>query len=355
MAILTLRLPEVNLEAERPRSCPHCGAGTLQRRGGRSKAVRDTEVAEVRVYRYMCTVCRKTFTSYPKGVTRAQQSVRLVVLAGILWSQGLTLRAVTAVLGLMDLLLCHETVRQDALALAEKIKASCRKRGRVRVLGVDGTGARIKGKTGGAVMALDMGTGRPLFIEFLDEKNPEAVKDWLLPIVTEYGVEVIVTDDLASYGVVARDLELDHQRCIFHLMRHLGRLLRELRELLGEDLLPIADQVEAIAHALEPTGGHELYKLWEAMSDAKPPGEGEKASPAYRLRQLILRLSEHWSDYLLYQRQPDVPTTNNQTEYGFSRGKTRFKSFRGVKSKETFEAMFFLRTYRPLVPATATT
>jgi hypothetical protein len=38
-----------------------------------NKAVRDTRARKIRVYRYRCCRCKRTFRHYPEGVTRADQ------------------------------------------------------------------------------------------------------------------------------------------------------------------------------------------------------------------------------------------------------------------------------------------
>jgi hypothetical protein len=42
----------------------------------------------------------------------------------------------------------------------------------VRVLGVDGTGTRVRGQPSGLVVTVDLGRGVPLVVAELDEKDP---------------------------------------------------------------------------------------------------------------------------------------------------------------------------------------
>jgi len=44
------------------------------------------------------------------------------------------------------------------------------------------------------VVAVDMRTGQPVALGYLDEKDPQAVKKFLEPLVQRLGVSVIVTD-----------------------------------------------------------------------------------------------------------------------------------------------------------------
>ncbi len=160
--------------------------------------------------------CGRTFRHYPTGISAAEQTDRLQAAAAMLWALGLSVRVATAVLALFQAPICHQTVWRDGIALAQQL--ACRRRvGRVRVLGVDGSGARIGGRSSGIVVAVDMGTGDPVVMVELDERNPEAVLDWLAPLVEQLGVEVIVTDDLNLYGPMAKMLDVDRQLCTFHV------------------------------------------------------------------------------------------------------------------------------------------
>jgi hypothetical protein len=60
---------------------------------------------------------------------------------------------------------------------------------------------RLKGKPQGILLAVDLGSGQTLALAQIEESNTQAMVEWLQPLVGQLGVEVIVTDDLASLGV----------------------------------------------------------------------------------------------------------------------------------------------------------
>ena len=343
MAILSIRLPEVKTSCEcRPTACPTCGATTLAGWGRQQRRIRDPQVSEVEVRRYRCTECQKTFRQHPAGVSRAEQSDRMKVLAALTWGLGLSLRATTGLLGVFQLVLCHETVRQDGLAVAQELRLRrLRRQGRCPVVGVDGSGSRVAGQSEGVVVLVDMGTGQPIELAVVDEYDTEAMVSWLAPLVERYRAEVIVTDDLAIYDEVAKVLDLDHQRCLFHMKRRVGRRLRGFRDSLGEDWQADIDRVEEIVDQLPRDGGYRLNDIYNRIK-APPPKEGQEATPLYKFRRMIGMLSDRWHEYLLYQRRPDVPTTNNNCEYSYNRYKTRTRTMRGVKSSAGRSAIFEL-------------
>lgn len=348
MAILRLRVPEVKDQAEgRPEGCSRCGSQILQGWGVVTKPVRDTSGRRtITIRRYRCATCGRTFRHYPAGISRSEQTARLQVTAAMMWALGLSLRSATAFLGLFGAGICHQTVWNDGVKLGQQV-AQRRPRGRVRVLGVDGTGARIGGKSSGVVVAVDMGSGLPVAFVELDERNPDALRQWLAPLVEKLGVEVIVSDDLASYGPAVKGVQTEHGACLFHTKRWVGRTLSELAEELDEDWLPTLEDVQTLMDELPSDGGYRLFEAWQQIHEP-PPQPGDTATPEHRLRRLLIRLSNHWQRILLHQRRPDVPSTNNCTEQGIGRYKIRVKTMRGVKSALGREAIFYLTHARLL-------
>jgi hypothetical protein len=62
---------------------------TFQRWGQVTKPVKDVRVRNVKVYRYRCCQCKRTFRHYPQGNTSADQTERLRLFAVLLWTLGL--------------------------------------------------------------------------------------------------------------------------------------------------------------------------------------------------------------------------------------------------------------------------
>jgi hypothetical protein len=73
------------------------------------------------------------------------------------------------------------------------------------------------------LVAVDLGSGQPLALGYINEHNPQAVRRWLASLVQQHGITVIVSDDLSSYKIVAEKLQLGHQICQFHVRRWVGK------------------------------------------------------------------------------------------------------------------------------------
>ena len=341
MPIVVLQLPIVKQKTEtRPQECPHCSGETFQRWGKVRKPVRDNRYRSVQVYRYRCCSCRRTFRHYPQGVDRADQTQRLRKLVALGWVLGMSLRGVMTFLSALGVTVSHMTVWRDLQEQAKLLEKQ-RRWQPVRVLGVDGVYPLGKGGKRSVLVAVDLGNGQPVALGRVDESNPQAVRRWLEPLVKRLGVSVIVTDDLASYRVVAEKLEVEHQVCQFHVRRWVGRTLYELRETVPKGWLWVLDEVGGLLDELPPEGSHRLFELWKQIPERRV-GQSGARTPLERLRYLLIRLSEHWDSYRVFDWHKDVPWTNNGTEQVIGRMKMRSRTVRGYKSWQGMWAAFLL-------------
>lgn len=341
MSTIILNLPDVKtVPNDRPSQCRHCGSPVLQSWGTYRKPVRDSQEQQVVARRYHCVECGRTFRHYPSGVSSADQTARLVHLAALMWALGLSLRQVVLILAAFGVKLSRMSVWRDGQQIGTMLKQRRQLRV-VPVLGVDGAWLRAKGANSGVMVAVDLGRGEPVDLAVIEEDDVEAVREWLQDLVQELGVEVLVTDDRNNYRPLAQELGLAHQICRFHTRRWVGRTLRQLRPVLSEKWQGVVDEVDQIVEAMSAQGAARLAELWEQIPD-RHPGKGQQATALWRLRRLMVRLSDHWTKYRLYQLRDDVPSTNNGTERSIGNLKVRSRSVRGFKTDAGIETMFQL-------------
>lgn len=331
MPIVVLQLPDVKRKTEtRPRKCRYCQGETFQRWGKVKKPVRDNRCRNVQVYRYRCCSCQHTFRHYPEGVDQADQTQRLRKLAAIYWVLGMSLRSAVIALAPFGVKLSHMSVWRDLQEQAD-LQEKRRHWKPVRVLGLDGAYVRAWGEVRPVLVAVDLGNGEPVAVGYVDEYNPQAVRRWLEPLVKRLGVSVIVTDDLVHYKTVAKKLDVEHQICQFHVRRWVGRTLKELRVTIPEDWLWVIDEVKLLITELPLEGSRRLFELWKQIPERRT-GRDQPLSPLDQLRLLLIRLSEHWPSYRVFDWDKDVPWTNNGTEQVIGRMKMRSRTVRGYKS-----------------------
>lgn len=332
MSIVVLQVPEVKYgQTERPSHCPYCPGETFQRWGGVAKSVRDPHLSEVWVYRYRCCLCKRTFRWYPQGVSQADQTRRMQALAVIGWVLGLSYRGLVAYLGCFGVHLERMSGWRDVQAQADRYRRGHLWRP-VRVLGIDGAYVRGWGGTQPVLVAVDLGQGEPVAVGYVDEKDPQAVRRFLEPLVQRLGVSVIVSDDLDSYKVVTRQLDLEQQICQFHLRRWVGRALRELSGALPAEWQGVLAEVKQLIEDLPAGGDKRLLALWRQIPATRQGHFDQPFSPLVQLRYLLARLMEDWTKYRLFDWQPEVPWTNNATERVIGKMKMRARTVRGYKT-----------------------
>ena len=331
MSILVLKLPDVKRRrAERPEQCPYCAGETFQRWGRVEKPVRDTKARKVWVYRYGCCRCRRTFRYYPEGTSRADQSERLRLFAVICWTFGMGYLKVSLMLSGLGIRLCGMTVWRDAQGQAEQIRRQNQWKP-VRILGLDGAHVLGWGEKRPVLVAVDLGAGQPVAVGYVDEHAPEAVRRWLEPLVQCMGVNVIVTDDLVMYKIVAQKMNLEHQICQFHVRRWVGRTLKELENKLPTEWLWVLEEIKELIKELPPEGSKRLYALWKQVK-ASGGRRNTQYTPIDQLRDLLIRLSETWVNFCTFYTDPAIPWTNNGTEQVIGRMKMRARTVRGYKT-----------------------
>lgn len=169
---IVLQLPRVERKKlTRPSQCPYCKGEVFQRWGISIRQIKDTKVRSIKVPRYKCTSCQRTFRAYPEGVSHAQQSERLMKLCVIMWSLGLSHRSVVMILAVFGVNLSHMSGWRDVQEEGKRIRGKLKWKS-ARVVGVDG--AWMKGK--GIMVAVDMGDGSCCRLQRLMKKRKDTCK-----------------------------------------------------------------------------------------------------------------------------------------------------------------------------------
>jgi transposase-like protein len=341
MAIVVLKLPAVKQRTEaRPSQCPYCEGEIFQRWGAVNKPVKDVRVRNVQVYRYRCCRCQRTFRHYPAGNTKADQTERLRLFAIVLWTLGLSHRASSLILSGLQVLVSFMTIWRDVQEEAQQLKR--RKQWKpVRILGLDGAYVLGWGEKQPVLVAVDLGTGEPLALGYVNEYDPQAIRRWLEPLVQQHDISIIVTDDLFSYKVVAEKLQLGHQVCQFHVRRWVGKTLKDLQATIPKEWVWVLEKVHQLLEVLPPDGNRTLYALWKQLPGRRSLPT-QTRSALEQLRDLLLRLSQDWQRYCTFQSEPEVPWTNNPTERAIGRMKMRARTVRGYKSWQGMQAGLLL-------------
>jgi transposase-like protein len=166
-------------------------------------------------------------------------------------------RGVFVILSGLKIRISHETVWRNAQEQGEKLRKRNHWR-KVRVLGVDGAVVFGWGDKRPVLVAVDMGSGDPVALGYVNEYDLHAVQHWLEGLKQRLGESVIVTDDLFTYRIVTQRLQLGHQVCQFHVRRWVGKALRGFRETILKEWQWVLDEVEQLIEVLPPDGDKRL-------------------------------------------------------------------------------------------------
>ncbi len=359
---LQLILPRVDPEKLTPPvACPYqgCQGSSFKPWQAVDKALRDTVYPQVRVQRYQCLRCKRTFRVYPQGVSRAQSSQRLHGLAVMLYLLGLSYGAVALVLEALGAYLCKSRVYEVVQAAAERVPGLKRQQVfegvQTPALGGDITGVKCNGRWLPLGLTVDDTTGLVLTLDELTGEDAETLQDWLEPVAAAVGAQVLVTDDADSFKTVADKLAVEHQVCKSHVKRNTDTLIENWKPLVAKDgdgsLAAIGvepeqavadlEQLGTLIQRRQPEDADELGTLHRRYLNASPPRAGEQASLAYRLRMLFLDRWNLWPRLTRYRvwQGPGGETldgTNNGSERAIGWWvKERYRPMRGYKRPQS--------------------
>jgi transposase-like protein len=268
---------------------------------------------------------------------------------------GLSYGAVSLALEALGVYLCKSRVYEVVQAAAERVpglkQEQVFKGIRTSALGGDLTSVKCNGHWLTLGLAVDDTTGLVLTLDELTGEDAETLQHWLEPVAAAVGAQLLVTDDADSFKTVADELVLEHQVCKGHVKRNTETFIKNWMPLAAKDrdgsLAAIGVEPEQAVADLErlgelivsrqPEEEAELATCHRRYLNARPPGKGERASLAYRLRMLFLDRWNLWPRLTRYRtwqgpRQETVDGTNNGSERAIGWWvKERYRTMRGYK------------------------
>jgi len=339
-------LPSVEGVLKLERRCPHC-----RRNNGRihselrHRSISDLKVRSIPQRRMKCPWCRTTWTLRPAGVEAGyRRSRRLVGIGVVLYLFGLSYRAVERFLPLLECQGSKSGIERDVGEAGQQARELHRQapRMRVRVLGVDGTGAAMAGRDAGVLffVGVDAG-GRLIGVAPLQEEQTGKVRRHVQKVMAEVGAQELRTDEHSVYeGIVAPER---HRLCLTHWRKSKGKRAYDLyRQAVAEGCTLEAQTMRELLELLRkqpraPTAPEGLDRMVRRYINARRGLPG-------KVNQLLQHIERTW------ERVSDDPAdpTNNATErlIGLT-FKIRSKTMRGFKALPKVLAhpylSFFLR------------
>lgn len=337
-------LPSVGDDVKLERQCPHCRrrCGVVHS-GLHSRRIRDPKVSSIRQQRMKCPRCGTTWTLRPSGVKSGHQRSDRASAMGVLgYMLGMSYRGVAMFLWALDCSSGKSSIERDVAQVGVKARALHRaagKRLRVKVLGVDGTGAAMAGRDEGLLFLVDVGNQRLIGVEMMDESRADEVRDLVRDVMAQVGATELRTDEHNSYeGIVP---EGSHRLCLTHWRKSKGKRAWDFLRQAQEEQRPL--EVKSMEELLallrkkprSPTVPDELSRLVRSYIYAR------KGLP-WKINHLLQHIERTW------EKVSDDPfdATNNTTEQiiGLTY-KIRTKTMRGFKAKAKVLAHPYLSFY----------
>lgn len=360
---LKLILPVINPEQiTKPEKCPHkkCSGKHFKVHQEVKKAIRDSKYTEVRVLRYECLKCRRTFRVYPQGVQKAHVSQRVKGMAVMLYVLGLSYGGVAIVMEALGVFLGKTSVYRAVQAAGKAVPGMKRTElfsgYRTKAIGADITRVKCKGKWLPIGVIVDPINGLVLSIDHLSGEDAEELQKWIEPVAEMVGAHTLVTDDADAFKQVADQSGLDQQVCKSHVVRNTEELIASISQSIETDedtslaqiqiepTQALADlrRLRELIHSRQPNQQAEVQALYERYAQAAPPRKGSPASVAYRMRNLFLDRWNLWPRLTYYRTwkdkegKPILDGTNNANERAIGWWvKERYRSMRGYKREQS--------------------
>jgi len=341
--LLNLKIPALAEAAPRLIHCRYCGGIAHSHAIDRHRHIADTALKEITQRRFHCTGCCRTFQSYPHGMRKgAQRSDRVKALGVILYVLGPSYREVASVVKALAGKTCASTVYNDVQAAGAKARRWRRDlRGKIHLMGVDGTGQKMKGGNEGVVFAVDVEGELLLRVEVMEEEDEEQVKRFLKELAEEFGAEALLSDEHKSYQGGSSSLGMEHRLCEAHWkkakLRRARNLVQRAQSARWRHIEDDLERLAAFVREWPDADEKDLQELWRKYLKYPPPPPGGRWSFGYEVRLLMQDVLENWNR---------VGPTNNTTErlIGLLL-KMRSKTMRGFVKTENIKRFVYLNGF----------
>lgn len=344
-------LPRPSLDPVIERVCPKCGHSMMHiHEQHRSRRIVDWKLDSIHQVRVKCPRCGKTATCRPLGVTPGLHRTDGVVAFGILlYTLGLSFAGVAAAVRSLMGSGSKSAVYRDVIGAGEKARQLHERRAgkAVRVLGLDGTGQRMKGRSVGVAFAVDAEEQILLGVELVEEEKPGQVRRFVKDLCRRYHVKAIITDEHDSYKRVLASPELgvEHRLCETHWKKskqlRITHLKAKARERGWRQYERDLDRLRQLIKERPPDALLRIRKMHERYLDHLSPGPGGEWSLGYHMRMLTLHLLETWM-----RIGAGSQATNNTTERMIGiLLKNRSKTMRGFAKRENILRFVHLASY----------
>ena len=289
-----------------------------------------------------CPYCGITWTLRANGVGHGRQrSDRLRGIGVILYMLGLSYRSVEQFLPCLGCRGSSSSIERDVTEAGQKARDLhlSAPRLRVRILGVDGTGAAMAGKSAGVLFYVDIERQKLIYVEPLKETEAAKVRRHVARVFHALGAEELRSDEHSVYeGVVSQD---KHRICLTHWRKSKGKraydlhrqALNEQRPLEAQSMLELLELLRQ--QPRPPTVPQALSRLVRRYINARK-------GLLWKINRLLQHVERTWEKV----SNDPADATNNVTERVIGLTfKIRAKTMRGFKAENKVLAHPYLSQF----------
>lgn len=323
------------------RTCPFCSSKNSHIHARNKRKIKDPKIEEIEQIRLKCTSCNRTWYVYPEGVKRnSSRSKHTVVVSVLLYCFGLSHGIVPLVLKMITLrnLTSKSSSWRDFQKSGNLIKMkklfACNRS--PSIIGGDGTFIRIKGEKACMEVFNDADDGYTIKIALANERKEEELIDLFTQLSDELDLtnfSCFVCDDNPTHSSTLESLNqlrgfskhwIRQSICLAHSKKTVRSKLKKYQQNKKDPPQHILDEIEYLLDNDFPE--HKTEDIRNLSLKAEVTKDKQ-------LHKIVQTLYLKYDKYSYHNKIRGIPKTNNLSEHKFIRPKVRYKSTRGLKSK----------------------
>jgi len=313
--------------------CPDCGSLEVYENGTRSrhpKTVTGEEI-EIKIQKYLCKMCRKTFEpSLDKFVKKHQRvSQEIQAFAVTTYRDCKLSGSETAELcqELYGVRISESTVRRWSKKYSEEPVENLveeEEKEPSNIYNMDEQRILINGKEHWRYIVID-NNRNVICDEVRENRKSEAITDVMIKYLANRDVYCIVTDMDKKYRSAieklreeiarrknrpVKSVKIKHQLCVFHLFKEVNRVLKECGGLYRKKLHPEYEKLRKEIYSIFYSENREI--AWEKLKSIT-----NRSGYPREIRKLLEKIANNFEDLTHYMEDRKIPMTNNNAELYF--------------------------------------
>jgi transposase-like protein len=307
--------------------CPYCGSLKSTKQGFREiKPIIDGgKKIKVSLQRYKCTSCGKKYSTKIENIKEENKKFLKSVKDKVRESKrnrGGSLRKIAKdVKNFINIDISHQSIKNflkiDANDVKKEESRITRKFSQLSgYLTIDEEYVYIKGKKKYRVSLHDRFINGPIAEEIMSSRTKKKIKDLIKEVTVGNKIISLTSDGLRQYKLVAKDLGIMHQRCIFHMIKECKEEIKKYLKKTKDDIITkmaIVRYLTEINNIFRTFNENECLDRYEAILDKS------EVLPPIIIKILAKKIIPNFESLTQFTKNNFIPRTSNQAEQHYSK------------------------------------